>query len=391
MGNVGYNGLGQVTRRTEATGDQTNYTYDAGGRLTREVKAQGAADYFYDGTGNLARNVQAAVNGTQARVTTYSYGAGGRLASMTDAAGYVHSYFYDVAGRMVLESYVRANSAGTSVTEAVGHRFDALGRDLGQAYYVKSGSNWNLQASADASSLEYNAHGEVTRIGINGLWQQESKYDAAGRVWASNTGDGVWKYFGYDKNGNQTLAVTSAGTSLAGLASIAAAYGQIGSATVNGTITFYNARNQAITVKEEGRQLTSSGSTELTTSRTYNAFGEVASETAPNSGVTTYTYNTLGKAITVQRPQVSITTEAGTTQNVAPTDTYYYDLSGRLTGHRDANNNLTRYTLLAGSGYGGAQALVSQEIHATRSCGPGWSATCASANARPTRIPEAST
>lgn len=359
-----YNGLGQVTRRTEATGDQTNYTYDAGGRLTREVKAQGAADYFYDGTGNLARHVQAAVNGTQARITTYSYGAGGRLASMTDAAGYVHSYFYDVAGRMVLESYIRANSAGTTVTEAVGHRFDALGRDLGQAYYVQSGGNWNLQASADASSLEYNAHGEVTRIGINGLWQQESKYDAAGRVWASNTGDGVWKYFGYDKNGNQTLSVTSAGTSLAGLASIGAAYGQIGSATVNGTITFYNARNQAITVKEEGRQLTGSGSTELTTSRTYNAFGEVASETAPNGGVTTFTYNTLGKAITVQRPQVSITTETGTTQTVAPTDTYYHDLSGRLTGHRDANNNLTRYTLLAGSGYGGAQALVSQEIHA---------------------------
>lgn len=359
-----YNGLGQVTRRTEATGDQTNYTYDAAGRLTREVKAQGAVDYFYDGTGNLARNVKAAVNGTQARTTTYAYGAGGRLASMTDAGGYVHSYYYDVAGHMVLESYVRSNSAGTATTEAIGHRFDVLGRNLGQAYYTKSGTTWALQGSGDTSSLEYNAHGEVTRIGINGLWQQESKYDAAGRVWASNTGDGVWKYFGYDRNGNRTLTVTSAGTSLAGQASIAAAYGQVSAAGVNGTLTAYDARNLATTVREEGRQLTGSGATELVTSRTYNAFGDVTSETAPNSGVTSFTYNTLGKAITVQRPTVSITTEAGIAQNVASTDRYYFDLSGRMTGQRDANSNLTRYTLLAGSGHGGAQALVSQEIHA---------------------------
>jgi YD repeat-containing protein len=358
-----YNGLGQVIRRTEATGDQTNYTYDAGGRLSREVKAQSAVNYYYDGLGNLTRNVQAAVNGSSARTTTYAYGAGGRLASMTDAGGYVHSYYYDVAGRMVLESYVRANAAGGSSTEAVGHRYDVLGRNLGQAYYVKSGSNWNFQSGNDYSTLQYNAYGDVTKIGINGLWQQENKYDAAGRVWATNSGDGVWKYYGYDKNGNQTLAVTSAGTNLAGLASITAAYAQVSQASVNGTITVYDGRNLATSVLEEGREL--GGSTvQLTTTRSYNAFGEVAAETNANNATFTYTYNTMGRVIAVQSPQVSITTEAGVTQNVLPTQYFYYDKSGRLTGQRDANGNLTRYDLLAGSGYGGSKALVTKETHA---------------------------
>ncbi|WP_156915579.1 putative toxin [Caenibius tardaugens] len=359
-----YNGLGQVTRRTEATGDQTNYTYDAGGRLTREVKAQGATNYFYDGTGNLSRSVQAAVNGNLARTTTYTYGACGRLASMTDAGGNVRTYAYDVAGRLVLESYVRAQATGTAITEAIGHRYDVLGRNLGQAYYTKPSSTWNLLSSGDVSSLQYNAHGDVTKIGVNGLWQQENKYDAAGRVWATNTGDGAWKYFGYDKNGNQTLAVTSAGANLAGQASITAAYGQVSGATVNGTITFYDARNLATSAKEEGRQINTGAAVELTSSRTYNAFGDVVSETNANNATVTYTYNTMGRTIAIQSPQVSITTAAGVVQNATPTENFYYDKSGRLTGKRDANGNLTRYTLLAGSGYGGASALISQEIHA---------------------------
>ncbi|OCC22946.1 hypothetical protein MB02_14365 [Croceicoccus estronivorus] len=354
-----YNGLGQVVRKTEATGDQTEFVYDAGGRLTREVKEQSAADYYYDGLGNLTRNVEAAVNGSSAHVTTYAYGAGGRLTSMTDAGGYVHGYFYDEAGRLVLESYVRDGR-----TEAIGHRYDVLGRNLGQAYYIKSGSNWAFQSNNDYSSLQYNVHGEVTKIGINGLWQQENKYDGAGRIWATNAGDGIWKYYGYDKNGNQTLAVTSAGYDLAGLNSITAAYAKRSQTDVNATITAYDGRNLATKVVEEGRQLSTSSTVQLTSTRSYNAFGEVASETDANGGTVTYTYNTMGRVITAQSPQVAIVTEAGTTQNVRPTENYYYDKSGRLTGQRDANGNLTRYTLQAGSGYGGTQALVRQEIHA---------------------------
>ncbi len=130
-----YNGLGQVTRKTEATGDQFNYTYDAGGRLTQETRpsftSNNAAsvtpqvNYYYNGLGGLTRTVQAAGgDATTARVTTYAYGAGGRLSSTTDADGKTRSYLYDVAGRTVLEYYTRTVTATSGSTSPVteGHR-----------------------------------------------------------------------------------------------------------------------------------------------------------------------------------------------------------------------------------------------------------------------------
>ncbi len=365
-----YNGLGQVVSREEATGETTYFTYDAGGRLRREAKYHSAADYFYDGLGNLVRGEQGSVDGSVKRATRYSYGAGGRLASVTVGSGAeaeTRYYEYDRAGRLTLEYYDRqsmaANGATQIVREAIGYRCDLLGRNRGQGYYVGSGGAWAFQASNDYSSMEYNAFGEVTRIGINGLWQQENRYDAAGRVWASNAGDGVWKYFGYDKAGNQTLAVTSAGASLAGVASIQNAYAAVGQANVNGTLTAYDKRGQAIRVIEEGRELGAS-TADLVSLRSYNAFGEVASETDAQGGVTDYTYNTMGRLITVERPLVQVVDEAGSAVDARPTERFYHDASGRVTGQRDANGNLTRFGFFAGSGFGGAAPLIAQEIHA---------------------------
>ncbi|WP_164088260.1 RHS repeat domain-containing protein, partial [Stenotrophomonas maltophilia] len=63
-----YNGLGQVIRKIEATGDQTNYSYDGAGRLAVETRAafvdfngqwvSPTTQYLYDALGNLSRSVQ---------------------------------------------------------------------------------------------------------------------------------------------------------------------------------------------------------------------------------------------------------------------------------------------------------------------------------------------
>ena len=48
------------------------------------------------------------------RITiAYGYGAGARLASITDAAGFVHNFGYDTAGQVVEESYTRLKSDGS--------------------------------------------------------------------------------------------------------------------------------------------------------------------------------------------------------------------------------------------------------------------------------------
>ncbi|MDX8356530.1 DUF6531 domain-containing protein [Sphingopyxis terrae] len=385
-----YNGLGQVIRKTEATGDQTNYTYDVGGRLTQEQRAaftshQGTSvtptvDYLYTGLGDLARTVAAGSGDAASRITTYSYGAGGLLQSVSDASGYVHTYAYDKLGIRIRDQYSRVDAAGTSTLNAILIKVDALGRTVEQSIAAWTGSAW---AKGDVSATEYDAFGSVSRSGINGLWQSENRYDAAGRLVATNAGDGVWKLFGYDRNGNQTIAITSAGENLAGL-TFAQAFAKIGQANVNATYTVYDARNMATSTIEEGRQLVgTSDSQTLISSRSYNAFGETASETNAAGATTSYSYNRIGRMIRSEGPTVQITLENGTSLWVKPSQDYYYDASGRLVATRDANGdyaaggtaangtskaansgNLTRLTLLAGTGYDGSEALVTAETHA---------------------------
>ena len=79
-------------------------------------------------------------------------------------------------------------------------------------------------------------------------------------------------------NSAVTLSITSAGYDLEGVASIQAAWALRTQANVNATLFFYDGRGQATKVTETGRQIASTSSTiNLTSSRSYNAFGEVAS------------------------------------------------------------------------------------------------------------------
>ncbi|MGQ7829974.1 LysM peptidoglycan-binding domain-containing protein [Altererythrobacter sp. Z27] len=377
-----YNGLGQVTRKTEASGDQVNYTYDVGGRLMVEARQAfidhtGASvtptvDYYYDGLGNLTRTRQRGNANAAERVTTYGYD-GGKLRWMTNAEaqegvitdGLTIYYWYDRAGRQTGEYYTRYNSSGTHTAgfDVVERRYDAAGRVT---------SNWlaiyNNGVSVDygpRTVTTYNAHGEVVSVAVGGVTQQQNRYDDAGRVWATSSGDGLWKFLGYDKNGNQTIAITSAGAAFGAATTFQAAFNQIGQTNVNATYTLYDKRGMATQVIEEGRQLTVGGAAQtLTTVRGYNAFGELSYETNALNARIDYTYNAMGRLIRSESPTVEITLENGTVTAVRPTEHYYYDASGRMVASRDANGNLTRITLLAGSGHGGSEALVTSTIYA---------------------------
>lgn len=383
-----YNGLGQVTRKTEATGDQVNYAYDSGGRLIVEarqsfVDQSGASvtptvDYYYDGVGNLSRTRQRGNANAAERVTTYGYD-GGKLRWMRDAEaqdgnvtdGLLTYYWYDSAGRLTHEYYARYDSAGALTKNAAGATadfegvltaYDAAGRVTQKWQSAYNSSGWTDLGPRAVTA--YNAFGEVVSVAIGGVTQQQNQYDAAGRLVATNGGDGVWKHFGYDKNGNQTIAITSAGASLSGK-TFDQAFAMIAQSDVNPTFTRYDKRNLALNVTETGRQLAVGGAAQtLTTTRAYNAFGEVASETNALNATIDYTYNNMGRLIKSESPTVSITLENGTVSNVRPTEQYYYDASGRLVATRDANNNLTRLTLLAGTGYGGSEALVTVQTAA---------------------------
>lgn len=407
--NYTYNGLGEVLTKVEANiadatisttaRDTTTYQYDAIGRLVLEqdqafkssqwvsggADAQPTTAFVYDGLNNLkSSRVQAAAtaNDSNDRITAYTYGAGGRLASTTDANGFTHTYSYDIAGRQVLDSYTRTKSDGTTVTEGQVTRYDLAGRVITQTNARNTGSAWVFTSELagnpayDAVRLRYDTYGEMTGRGITvatpgtaAAYQEVFDYDAGGRLWHSNSGDGVDRFYVYDKAGNQTLTLTSAGADLSALtaANYTASINSAGDTTTANavtTLTTYDKRGSATGTLSPDRLLATGGSAvTVTTGKSYNAFGEVASETDERGYTTSYTYNTMGRMVSKVMPQVSVTAENGGQSNVNPTEYYGYDLAGRLVSVTDANGNRTTRVLLAGSGHGDADPLVILERH----------------------------
>ncbi|MGK6317889.1 hypothetical protein, partial [Sphingomonas sp. DT-204] len=368
-----YDALGQVLSKRQSTGDVFSYGYDTSGRLIREVRP-GYDDagtlrapettYRYDGLDNLVRAEEGS------HVTLYSYGPGGRLASMTDASGAERSYYYDVAGRKIGEAWHRLDSAGADHFEGISYGYDVLGRLTYQSFAEIRSDDW--ADIGDRTGIAYDAFGEVTERSTNGIAQELFRYDRAGRVVASRTGDGVWRYHVYDAAGNRTLALESDGSApgsnmgvdlkdktldeVLGLATGNGAW-TVGSSAVAGvsaTISVYDGRGQAVGTREPKRQLTAgSGAVDLVEARSYTAFGEVASESDAGGYTTRYAYNAMGRLVQVTRPEVSVTGEDGVSANASPVERYYYDIAGRLVSREDANGHRTRLSLIAGTGYDG--------------------------------------
>ncbi len=378
-----YNALGKVIRKVEANGDTVDYGYDMGGRLVQETRAAFTAwdgtaaaptvRYYYNAHGDLTLTRQG--NGAPAagdRLTRYTYGTAGRLLSMTDAAFGTTFYTYDTAGNLVTQTYARQKSDGTQVSEGILYTRDLLGRVVSQTTGTWTGSSW---VRSDSQDTAYDAFGQAVKTGVNGLWQIEFAYDFAGRLWSSNEADGVWRFLVRDGAGNQTLAIESEGTDLAGktldqVLAIATGNGAqaIGAALVDGinvTISVYDGRGQLSETRLPKRELTlGAAPVDLATTRRYNAFGELVGDTDVRGGQAEYAYNTMGRMVGSQRAGVSVTAANGTVQsNLRPTEYYFFDIAGRLVGVQDANGIFSGRQLLAGSGHGGKEALVTTEFH----------------------------
>jgi YD repeat-containing protein len=391
-----YNGLGEVTRKIEANGDTTTYSYDNQGRLTWQLdplsggynNSTGLNDapahhrtwFFYDGLGNLVRTTEQAisvVNGSHMyatgydsnsdRITRYGYD-GGKLRWTIDANGFQRNNGYDIMGRQTYNEYQRTQSNGNPAPwEANITSYDTAGRVQRQGQGTWNGSSYTWNDGVTENS--YNSYGEVVsrKIGsvVNNSWAviEQNEYDNAGRLTKTNSGDGVWKFLAYDANGNATVTISSAGADLSGQ-SLDSAFGLIGQEDVNATYVTYDKRNMAELTYEEGRRLSATNVVNISTNQTYNAFGEVESETDAHNQITNYTYNTMGRLIRKESPFVHATAENGATSLIRPTENYAYDISGRLVGTQDANGWWTTRLLLAGTGHAanGDEALVTKEF-----------------------------
>ena len=378
-----YNGLGQVTWKTEATGEWTANTYDAFGRLVQQHKSAVATvegvgnaglTYNYDGLGNLVRTHQWGWGGTAGRTSEFTYGKGGLLEFVRDASGFVRKYVHDGAGRVTREEYHRHQHWVGTHYEATATDYDADGRVSATGKARWTGAGWTRGGGEnDTRTMLYNAWGELSQRGINGHFVEEFQYDSAGRLYRSNAGDGVTRYFVHDGRGNQTVMIASEGMDIRGQ-SLDWALDRWGGDRnairhhfvdgVTATITRFDARGLATEVIEPQRELHSNHRQHLHTHRGYTAFGEVAWEQDARGNRIDYAYNTMGRQIRVESPHVTVTHANGTETWARPTEHKYYDAAGRLVAEADANGNLTRYTLFGGSGYDGTEALVTQVLYA---------------------------
>ena len=261
-----YNGLGDITEQSDRVAELsdnltnvwniTDYTYDKLGRRVEEldptyVDFTGASvrttrDTEYDGLGNVHRTLQrGTVSGTETddHITLSTYDANGNLASQTDANLNVTTYEYDVLGRVSRTTVLNVLDADGGHRNVVKlFQYDAMGRQTIQTDL----------GTGEVRNTKYNAFGDITDKGLGaGAFQEHSAYNVMGKVERTNSGDGAWKLYLYDLNGNATRKMVSNTLDLSSLSVVAAA--TAGTLT---TYSIYDARNNLVKTVEPSIQYT---------------------------------------------------------------------------------------------------------------------------------------
>jgi RHS repeat-associated protein len=181
----GWDQAGRMLFADDGVGGRVERTYDAVGRLTREVTASGAVTFGYDNTNR--RTSRTGPDGT----TTYGYTVRDQISSVVNG-GTSATFTYDDAGRRTVETLPNGVSAsygydsarqlthigysGPGVSESRDYVYDAMGR-------ITRVTAGNLTAPLGTDQL--NTAGSANRLtAVNGAPQT---HDAAGRL----TGDGT--------------------------------------------------------------------------------------------------------------------------------------------------------------------------------------------------------
>jgi len=205
-----YDALDRLTNYTDAAGNVIQYAYDNVGNLTNLTYPDGKqVGYAYD-----AANRMVAVTDWEGRVTTYAYDADNRITLITHPNGTRTARSYDLAGRLIHQADVTANS--NSIYQ-VDYGYDAAGQIIGETNqpqttaflpaavamaYDADDALTNYCGQAVTNDADGNmVYGPLT----NGAFAAYT-YDARNRL--TNAG-GVG--YGYDPIGNR-LALTNNGS-----------------------------------------------------------------------------------------------------------------------------------------------------------------------------------
>lgn len=296
-----YNGTGQLTGFTTPDSRVFGYGFDAMGRLTSvtypDSKTRG---YVYEDTA-FPKALTGIVDESGARYATYTYDSTGR-AIRTELAGAADRYEV---------SYPNATSA--NVTDPLGTlRSYTYGKTLGKLA-VLSGDKPAGDGTGDAASRSQDANGLIaSETDFKGA-TTATAWDATRRLPISVT---------RASGSPEAQTVTTQWHSTFRLPVLIAEAGRTTGYT-------YDAQGNRLTETITDTSVTPNQT--RTRSWTYTPQGLVATETAPNGGVTTYGYDNAGNRTSVQNA-------------LGHTTTYIYDAAGRVTQETLPTGLVTSYT-----------------------------------------------
>jgi|GEM_PF-1136118 len=226
---LGYDALGNQTRVTNTAGAATFMYYDVLGRMiataepTRDpgdgTTLTPLTEMRRDVFGNLVAELRYANGASSATETAYSLGSAstndrvtrlqldgyGHAIRSQDAMGFNRYASYDVKGALAKE-WQHVTDVGNNVDALVTiYEYDKLGRQTRATEPQRLGTSPVIVKTES----QYNAFGEITGRGINGGFQEFFHYDQAGRVWRTNSGDGVTKVYLYNLAGQVTSEIRS--------------------------------------------------------------------------------------------------------------------------------------------------------------------------------------
>lgn len=258
-------------------------------------------------------------------------------------------WYTDTSGHEVIVTWQRLDTAtvGTLVTAS---SQVVLARELGGSVTVGSAGLVSLDpglytGALDSAALQTSlalapiatgsVGGSVAADGRTTGYYTETQYDALNHKIASNEGDGLWRTFGLDANGNALE------TRL---------YGDKAATHYISTLVSYDGRNREVKTWGAPAQI-AGGSARAVTTSVYNVLDKLTVQTDALGNVRRYAYNALGTRVADTDANGNTETTlidifGNTTATVSRgqhTNLKFYDAYGRLAEERDATGRSTTY------------------------------------------------
>ena len=385
-----YDAAGRATSKTDALGHTTTMTYDSAGRLTATTDALGhTATFAYDAVGNRTQ-----ITDANNKITLYQYDALNRPIKTTYPDGTSSSAVYDALGR-VSSKTDQAGKATTFQYDSAGRLtrvVDALGQITQYAYDEVGNRISQTDASGRTTTFAYDEMGRLIKRTLPGLQSESFAYDLAGNKISHTDFNGKVTTNAYDllnrllaktpdvRFGAPTVTFTYTLTGQRAMMSDASGSTTytydvrdrlLSKATPIGTLTYtYNAVGGLTSIRSSNaggtsvsyaydalNRLVSATDNNLSgsSSYTYDAIGNLATETNPNGVVTTYTYDTLNRLTNETIAKGGTLASYGYTLGAAGNRTAVNEQGGRSVSYAyDAIYRLTQETIAGAAANNGA-------------------------------------